>query len=179
MEGAGPRAKKDVFTDFYRWHYPAVRSFASHFVDVSNIDDAVSDTFVVGWRRFSEIPDEWPRAWLFGVVKNVARSQRRSHGRANAFRERLVFTSPPITSALHDGRLDPGTADVLSAALRRLVPGDQEVLLLSVWYEMSAIELAVALGVSTNTATVRLHRAKSRLREVFGDEQNLNGGVNE
>lgn len=36
------------------------------------------------------------------------------------------------------------------------------------WEELAAAEIAQALGISTNAATIRLHRARERLRAQLG-----------
>ena len=61
----------------------------------------------------------------------------------------------------------PGTetpGDWVHEALARLAPGDQEVLRLTAWEELGIDEVAVALGCGRRAATMRLHRARRRLR---------------
>ena len=55
----------------------------------------------------------------------------------------------------------------LAAAWRRLRPAEREVLALALVEELAPAELAVALGVSVNAATIRVHRAKKRLHELL------------
>jgi RNA polymerase sigma-70 factor (ECF subfamily) len=49
-------------------------------------------------------------------------------------------------------------------ALDRLSPADQEVLRLAAWEELDAGQIAVVLGCGRRAATMRLHRARRRLR---------------
>jgi RNA polymerase sigma-70 factor (ECF subfamily) len=42
--------------------------------------------------------------------------------------------------------------------------GDQEVLMLTAWEDATPAEIGRVLGISPNAASVRLHRARRRLR---------------
>ena len=48
--------------------------------------------------------------------------------------------------------------------MAELPEADAEVLRLWAWEELAPREIGVALGISPNAASIRLHRAKSRLR---------------
>jgi RNA polymerase sigma-70 factor (ECF subfamily) len=55
--------------------------------------------------------------------------------------------------------------DLVNRTLRLLQPDDARILMLFYQAEQSLEEMAAILGVETNTAKVRLHRARTRLRE--------------
>lgn len=50
-----------------------VRRFVRRRVDASDVEDVVAETFLVVWRRVGALPrgDDAPRAWIFGVARNV------------------------------------------------------------------------------------------------------------
>ena len=52
-------------------------------------------------------------------------------------------------------------------ALSSLRPADQEVLRLATWEQLTAPEIAAALGCTPNAAALRLSRARSRLRSAL------------
>lgn len=52
-------------------------------------------------------------------------------------------------------------------ALRSLKALDREVLMLAAWEELTAPEMADALGISLSAVEQRLHRAKRRLAKVL------------
>ena len=52
-------------------------------------------------------------------------------------------------------------------ALRRLKVSDREVLMLASWEELTAPEIAHAVGISVSAAEQRLHRAKKRLAKIL------------
>ena len=76
---------------------------------------------------------------------------------------RLGATASPAFAALPDD--SPG--DVL-AAFHTLAPGDQEILSLVAWEELTPAEAAEVLSMPVARFSVRLHRAKRRLRSRLG-----------
>lgn len=154
---------EESFTEMFREQYPAVRAFASSLASVVDVDDVVAETFAVAWRRRDDLPVEWVRGWLLGTVRNVVRNDRRRGRRADRFVARLPWLQP---IAPRDHAVDVAELDALRVALASLSEADQEVLVLAGWFELSPDELAVALGATANAATVRLHRARTRLRDA-------------
>lgn len=150
----------------WRAHGPAVARYARRRVSPADVDDVVAETFVVAWRRSGEVPDP-PLPWLLGVARGVSANVHRAARRRDALRDRL--TTNGATGADPANRGDPGassddvTADV-RAALARLREADRELLLLLAWDGLSHDDAARALGCSRGTLTVRLHRARRRLR---------------
>lgn len=162
-----PTDRKGTFTAMYRKHYVALREYAAWRCDVAELDDVVADVFLVAWRRLDELDQAWARAWLFGVLKNVLSDHRRCHSRQANFIDRLVALPPAESTNLDTGHLSVEDLDRLKIGLRAMTVEDQEVLVLSSWYDMSADDIAVALTITKNNATVRLHRARSRFRTVI------------
>jgi RNA polymerase sigma factor (sigma-70 family) len=56
-------------------------------------------------------------------------------------------------------------ATMVSSAISLLNPDDAEVITLFYKAEQSLDEIATVLGIEVNTAKVRLHRARTRLKE--------------
>jgi RNA polymerase sigma-70 factor, ECF subfamily len=159
------------FTAIYEDHYLAVRQFIAWQCESSELDDVVADVFLVAWRRFKELDSTWARPWLFGVAKNVLRSRHRSQRRAAAFVDQLVALRPALETNLDAGELSIDDLELVMAGLQALTSDDQEILILSTWYEMTALELAIALSITKNNATVRLHRARTRFRTIIAGLQ--------
>ncbi len=124
----------------------------------SDVDDLVSETFIVLWRRIDDVPGgESERPWVIGVARNVLHNARRS-----AYRRRH-----------HEGRLRPvgasssaedeAISDVLAReALASLSAADRELLTLHYWDGIDVHGIALVLHLSPNAAGTRLSRAKSR-----------------
>jgi len=129
----------------------------------SDAQDAVSEVFLTAWRRLSAVPEgEEARVWLYATARRVIANQRRSVRRRHALQERLARETPAF-------RAPDGEPGLVHEALRRLTPGDREVLLLAEWEDLSAAEIAAVLGCLEVTARGRLHRARKRFRAAFDE----------
>ena len=75
------RTREDRFEELFREHYRAVRGYALRRAPGDLAQDAVSETFLVAWRRLDDVPaDALP--WLYGVARRVLANQRRSIDRS-------------------------------------------------------------------------------------------------
>jgi RNA polymerase sigma factor (sigma-70 family) len=96
---------------------------------------------------------------LFGIVRNVAREQRRMSGR----------------EAPQDTQDRPGVPErpehvlTIQTALQALPETDREVIILSAYHGHSPKEIATILGRTSLVIRVRLHRARARLRRLLLD----------
>ena len=131
-------------------------------------DDVVAEVWAVAWRRLDEVPAN-ALPWLYAVARNVIGTHFRSAGRWAALVER---------ASVADGGLS-GEADIadgvarrlaVDAALATLTDSDRELLLLVAWEGLTPSDVAATLGVSAPTVSVRLHRAKARLRTALEDD---------
>ena len=161
---------ESAFEDFFRSHYRAVSSYVTGHYTGLDVDDVVASTFQVAWRRFDEIDADTARAWLIGVARNLIRNASRSRRRRAQFLEALVAARPTVSVELAGRRVSPEDLDVLQTAFGRLRPAEQEILLLAAWEDLDRAALGVVLGVPANTATVRLFRARQRLRGLMAEE---------
>ena len=145
-------------------HRTAVLAYAQRRVDAAAAEDVTSEVFVVAVRRSNEIPSN-PLPWLYGVARHVIDNQHRSASRFN----RLVRRSEASTPEANPESVDELVAANLwfAAAFARLTEDDREVIGLVVWEELTARELGAALGCSAPAATMRLRRARSRLRALL------------
>lgn len=135
-----------------------VYSYACARVGPDSAPDVVSETFMAAWRRIDSVPNSG-LSWLLAAARNVVANELRGRARRLSLKERLVATS--VRSAIPESAEYWGVID----ALGRLSEADQEVLLVSAWYELSSREAAQVLGCLSTTYSVRLHRARRRLRQ--------------
>lgn len=148
----------------YGDHFDAVQSYCLRRLPIAAANDAVSEVFLVAWRRIDSVPEgDEALPWLFGVARNAVRNSGRSI-RRNA---RLVAKLGAVREAPVAG---PETQVVRRSesqrildALDRLRPADREVLRLRAWEDLSAAQIAEVIGVSTHAAEKRLARAMKRL----------------
>ncbi|WP_405593796.1 RNA polymerase sigma factor [Streptomyces sp. NBC_01092] len=155
----------EIFAAAYREHYWAVSRYVARRLDgrTSEVEEVVAEVFTVAWRRRTDLPAT-PLPWLYGVARNCLANAVRGYGR----RRRLVDRMGNDDAAHGRHIVDSPDAETPGAwvheALARLSPADQEVLRLRAWEELGVEELAVALGCGTRAASMRLHRARRRLR---------------
>ena len=155
------RTREDRFEELFREHYRAVRGYALRRASGDLAQDAVSETFLVAWRRLDDVPaDTLP--WLYGVARRVLANQRRSIDRSSALERRLATTAGAGSGANDPGE-NPGEGELLRTALARLSERDREALILVAWHELSGARAARAAGCTRAAFAVRLHRARARL----------------
>jgi RNA polymerase sigma-70 factor, ECF subfamily len=142
------------FEQIYEEHREAVRAFVRRRAPESLVEDVVSETFLVCWRKLDRVPDE-PLPWLYAVARKTLANQRR-----RLAREQRVGVADRASAVAEP---EPVRDTVLAAAFAALSDGDREVLRLIAWEGLTLSQAAVVLGCSALACRVRYHRAKTRL----------------
>lgn len=144
--------------------------------DSVSADDVLADTLLVCWRRFEEIPDD-PLPWVYGVARNCLANAERGVRRQHRVAAKLSVLDPPRETAAAD---DPA-AERVREAIAQLRPAEAELIRLWAWEELGPAEIAVALEISPNAVSIRLHRARQKLKEILRKDQPVSGheGVTE
>jgi RNA polymerase sigma-70 factor (ECF subfamily) len=149
------------FEEIVSRHGNSVLSYISRrwqFADALDPEDLLADVLSTAWIHLDSIPDGLELAWLYGAARN-----RLMNARARSTRRRKLLY------ALRPRPLEPSAEDTavarvgLISAIERLSPRDREILSLEAWEGLSVREIAVALGITENAATVRLSRARTSL----------------
>ena len=118
-------------------------------------DDVLAETALTLWRRLDDVPADASLAWSYGVAAHCLRNARRTDVRRFRLLRRLA--TEPFAPA-------PDADPELASALERLPEADREVLRLWAWEQLPPREIAVVLGITPNAASIRLHRATTKLR---------------
>lgn len=101
------------------------------------------------------------RSWVFGIAVNVAREHRR-RARSWAKVEPRISVLPAAPSTTPDDAAVCNEAlRLLDSVLDELHDDRRAVLVLAEWEEMTAPEMAAALGVNVNTVYTRLRAARA------------------
>ncbi len=140
-----------------------LRRFLARRTDPATVDDVLADTLLVCWRRLDDVPDE-PLPWAYGVARNCLANALRSDRRQERLAAKVAAVDPPDASTPEPGDGDPDLAEALEA----LSETDAELLRLWAWEQLTPAEIAEALEITANAASVRLHRAKEKLRVELG-----------
>lgn len=130
---------------------------------LSAADDLVQETLVKAWaHRTSFVPGTNLRAWLFTILRNTFRSQRRKLGREigddGHFADRLS------TPARQHGHLE---LVALKHALTKLPDEQREALVLVGVLGCSYQEAATICAVAVGTVKSRVNRARRRLAQLL------------
>jgi RNA polymerase sigma-70 factor, ECF subfamily len=150
------------FEEFYRRHFAALSRFVTRRLPAISHDEVLAAAFVVAWKKFETV--ERPSLpWLYRIAALEVANERRRLGRK------------PEVVELSDVHLIDKYAleDVMdiSSAFSKLNDGDQEILRLLFWEDLSRPEIAVVLNCSVNTLNARIQRALERLRGALSREE--------
>lgn len=139
----------------------AVRRYLARRTDPATADDVLQETLLVCWRRFDDLPAVEPLPWAYGVARNCLANAERSRRRQGRLLARISRLDPPREVVAIAEPADDG----LSEALAAMRAEDAELLRLWAWEELTPAQIAVVLGISANAVSIRLHRAKQKLRD--------------
>jgi len=158
----GHADRVERFRELYDATYPRIMAYAHRRVrSREDALDAVSETFLVVWRRLDDIPpDRRTVPWVYGVARRVLANQYRSRDRKAKMEHRMM----------DDQSSGPGerSFDVVHEALDALRVDDREILTLAAWDDLDNSEIAQVVGTSEENVAVRLHRARKRLALELG-----------
>ena len=140
--------------------------------DHDAVEDVVSETLAVAWRRWSDWPGpEQELFWLFGIERLVVANAWRSARRRYRLQERLNAEQHVATTG---PRFDASDVRAVIDALEAMSEDDQEAVRLAYWEELSFREIGVALGCSENAAEIRVRRARNAIRgRLHGHSEQL------
>ncbi len=103
------------------------------------------------------------KTWLFSVIRNVAREERRRRWLAELWQRRSAY-SRKVES---NGAGEPDETGRLRRALSGLSARQREVLHLVFYEDLSLEQAATVMRVSLGTARKHYARAKNNLREAL------------
>lgn len=155
-----------AFEALFDAHYWAVRAYVRRRAPEAAVEDAVSETFMVAWRRLDDIaPADDALPWLLGVARRVLANQVRADRRRGALVARLADRS----TAGSDWQPPAGMDERLRAAVAALAPAQREALLLTAWDGLEPARAAQVAGCTPAAFRVRVHRARRRVARALQD----------
>ncbi len=169
MRGTSAGSRVELVSCGLRRLRPRLHAFVSRRVEGSLVEDVLQAAAVRALERAQALrePDRLD-AWLYRIHRNVIADIVRRQGN-----ERRMVRTASVLQRTHEQPLaaEPGCGCALVLA-QRMKPSYGSILQLIDLEDASLVDAAATLGISTNNATVRLHRARRalavRLREHCG-----------
>ena len=161
-------SREDQFGALYGWTHPRIVAYAlRRTASREDAADVVAETFEVAWRRFDDIPSgDAALLWLYGTARYVLANQLRRGRRRGELVKRLaaeLLSIPVRAEALDEQGI------LMASCLRSLPADDREVLMLAAWEGLSASEIGRLMDCSPTAARIRLHRARTRLKDSIAE----------
>ena len=149
---------------------PRLRRFARYMTrDADYADDLVQECLT---RAIANIASWEPgtnlRAWLFVILKNVFRNDKRRAQHDIAYRNRLETDAPTFAKADQHHHL---VLTEVQEAFHQLTEDHREVLMLIAVEGLRYEEAATVLDISVGTVKSRLSRARNALRALVDAQE--------
>lgn len=160
----------EVLDAFYREHIEQIQRFVAR--RIGNRERAADLTADIFLAAISSAPRYrarmgTPKAWLYGIARNVLANDIRYRERRRAAEDQLRGSAllDEDDAARLEARIDATeNARELYTAMASLPDGERAILELVALDELSLAEAAAAMEIRAVTARVRLHRARRKLR---------------
>ncbi|WP_309128643.1 sigma-70 family RNA polymerase sigma factor [Microbacterium sp.] len=158
----------EAFSGIFERHVRPVGGYIRRRVGADAVDDALSETFLVAFRRRASFDGSVVSAlpWLLGIATRVVKRHRADEARQWRSFE-AVSAAAQVGENGHgavDERMDADNAiRALAPRIAALSPRDRDTLLLYAWGDLTYEQIALALGVPVGTVRSRLNRVRRKL----------------
>jgi len=147
-------------------HDGIYRYFRRRTEGAATAEDLCAEVFRIVWEKSGQ-GDDLSAMVLFGVARNVLRNHDRSVSRAAG-----------LIGALRLERSHETTDEsAVLEAIENLAPKEREVLLLTYWDGLSAVEVSQLLNTSATAVRMRLHRARKELGRLLQNQSVSEGAA--
>jgi|GEM_PF-1951172 RNA polymerase sigma-70 factor (ECF subfamily) len=146
--------------------------FVSNKVKIHDVEDLVNDTFTLAWKYRNTLKDkDKVKSWIFSIAKNVLVGYKREFAR----RRRKEITLDEYNEDMVEAPMvedDPYDEDVnlVLDLVNKLPSKYKDVFILFYVDQKSISEISEILGISEENCKVRLFRARKRMMDILGKE---------
>lgn len=131
-------------------------------------EDVLQDTMLYLWEHADAYRrDGHPNAWICTIARHLAIDRMRKNGRSVLLESWDQIPDPAAGVAAFEVESDAA----LGRALGKLPPAEAQVLMLSVFAELSHGEIASLLKLPYHKVRYRYRRAVGKLRILLADEE--------
>lgn len=159
---------QERFTCLWINHQSAVFGYLNALVrDRQAAEDLLQETALTALRLFSEYDPQRPFvAWILGIARFKALGYHRDSGRSRmVFDEQMMEHFTENWIELSSG--DTKRREALETCLNKLASHSQKVVRMRYYDEMTADQIAKALGGNSGTIRVTLQRIRNELRQCI------------
>jgi RNA polymerase sigma-70 factor (ECF subfamily) len=153
-------------------HAPGLLRFALRLAGNSfQAEDLVQETLLLAWRGFARFePGTNAHAWLFGILMNVFRQQKRKRSAPLVCE---TFAPGALANAVAAAHPTSYESVEVMQAFDRLGSEQRTALLLAAVEGFTCREIAEILGIPIGTVMSRLSRAREAMRELLSIEKEV------
>ena len=159
------------FAVLFDRHAPHIHRYLARRAGRQVADDLVAETFLTAFAKRDryDLGYSDARPWLYGIATNLVGQHHRDEARQYRIMQRAVAEPevPDHADRVAAGVTAQATHALLEAALATLPAGDRDVLLLIAWEQLTYQEVSRALAIPAGTVRSRLHRARTKVRQVL------------
>jgi RNA polymerase sigma factor (sigma-70 family) len=159
------------FAVLFDRHAPHIHRYLARRAGRQVADDLVAETFLTAFAKRDryDLGYSDARPWLYGIATNLVGQHHRDEARQYRIMQRAVAEPevPDHADRVAAGVTAQSTRALLEAALAALPAGDRDVLLLIAWEQLTYQEVSRALAIPAGTVRSRLHRARTKVRQVL------------
>lgn len=159
------------FAVLFDRHAPHIHRYLARRAGRQVADDLVAETFLTAFAKRDryDLGYSDARPWLYGIATNLVGQHHRDEARQYRIMQRAVAEPevPDHADRVAAGVTAQATRALLEAALAALSAGDRDVLLLIAWEQLTYQEVSRALAIPAGTVRSRLHRARTKVRQVL------------
>jgi RNA polymerase sigma-70 factor (ECF subfamily) len=160
-------AERERFAQLFDAYARNVYAYARTRLAPTDAQDVVADTFLVAWRRCSDVP-EYALPWLLVVARNtMANRWRRDQRQAQLVDAAAALSELASPAAAPDQSVVERMG--MLAALAELSDLEREAVLLIAWQGLSVGDAARVSGCSRRAFEARLTRGRARLTRGMGE----------
>jgi RNA polymerase sigma-70 factor (ECF subfamily) len=157
------RASDMTFAEFYDAHASFVLRNVRRLVGADGpVDDLVQEVFLAVAQRLGEFQGRSTmRTWVYGILRNIVGTHWRSVGRGGRRDSVDLEILPDAKGTGPDASMEKAQAfQVLHELLVKMDEAKRDVFVLAELEQMSAPEIADALGINQTTVYARLRDAR-------------------
>ncbi|MGO4247793.1 RNA polymerase sigma factor [Paenarthrobacter sp. RAF54_2] len=164
----------DAFGVIFDRHHDRIRRYALRVLSLPHVaDDVAAMVFYEAWRKRYQvrITGDSILPWLLVTANNTVRNHVRQQRRYRHFLSQLPTpeSAPDIAESIAEADDVRFWSSALREAFGQLKRPERDVLTLCVIERIGIREAAIALDVAEGTVKSRLHRAKTRLGNLFSE----------